>query len=121
MFMTGARVNFRTLRIDHSVGAGFISQKTSTGQTYDVLLRPGVLPDAQATLGDRIPSLRAAGQPVAAPDIDELERLADALSRRVLNSPPADSVDVKQIENYTFVPIDLFGDRGDVTNKKMPQ
>jgi len=32
MFMTGARLNFQTLRIDNSVGDGFIIQRISTGE-----------------------------------------------------------------------------------------
>jgi formylmethanofuran dehydrogenase subunit E len=121
MFMTGARINFRTLRIDSSIGAGFIIQKISTGEAYDVRLRPGIFPEAQAVLENKIRAIRATGQPIAASDIDQFERLADGLSRRVLNATPAEIVEVRRIENYTFVPSDTFGERGDVINKNMPR
>lgn len=42
-FMTGARVNFQTLRVDQSIGEGFIIQRISTGETYRVNLKPGVM------------------------------------------------------------------------------
>lgn len=119
--MTGARINFQTLRIDNSIGAGFIIQRISTGDTYEVHLKPGIFPPEQAALENKIRALRAAGQPVSALDIDEVEQMADAFSLRVLSSPPVEIVDIRPIEHYTFVPADLLGDRGDVINKDMPR
>ena len=54
-FLTGARINFRTIRIDVSIGDGFIIQRMSTGETYDVHLKPGVFPDDQTVLVCRVP------------------------------------------------------------------
>lgn len=120
-FMTGARINFQTLRIDSSVGSGFIIQRISTGDTYEVQLKPGVFPPEQAALENKIRAQRAAGQPVTARDIDEFERMANAFSRRLLNSPLLELVDIKRIEHYQFSATDLFGGRGDVINKNMPR
>jgi formylmethanofuran dehydrogenase subunit E len=58
-FLTGARINFKTLRIDASIAAGFIIQRISTSEAYAVHLKPGVFPDDQARLENRIRSLRA--------------------------------------------------------------
>ena len=118
-FMTGARINFQTLRIDNSVGDGFIIQKISTGETYQVSLKPGVFPAKQAELEAHIRASRAQGKPVTAAEINELERQADQLSRKMLTMPPSELLDVRQLPNYRFVPMDLFGGRGDIINKDM--
>lgn len=120
-FMTGARINFQTLRIDNRMGDGFIIQKISTGEAYEVHLKPGVFPADQDNLEKKIRALRAAGQAVTSEDIDRLENMAETLSRKLLNTPPAKILDIKPLANYQFVPIDLFGGRGDVINKAMPR
>lgn len=119
--MTGARINFQTLRIDNTVGDGFIIQKISTGEAYDVRLKPGVFPKEQAELERKIRKLRAEGKDVAAADIDAVEKMGDDLSRKLLNTPPAEIIEIKALPNYKFQHIDLFGTRGDVTNKSMPR
>lgn len=121
MMMTGARINFPPLRIDNSVGDGFIVQRISTGETWEVRLRPGVVPAAQAALEERIRALRGQGQPVAAKDIDAVEEMAAATSRRLLTTPPADLLQLKPLPGYKFSPTDWFADRGDVMNKTMPR
>ncbi|PPD43851.1 MAG: hypothetical protein CTY16_13050 [Methylobacter sp.] len=118
-FMTGARLNFQTLRIDNAVGDGFIIQKISTGETYQVSLKRDVLPKKQAELETHIRASRAEGKPVTAAEINEFERLADQLSRKMLTTPPSALLDLRPLPNYRFVPMDLFGGRGDVVNKDM--
>lgn len=120
-FMTGARINFQTLRIDNAVGDGFIIQKISTGETYQVSLKPGVFPAKQAELEAHIRAARAEGKPVTAAEIDEFERQADQLSRKMLTTPPSALLDIRPLPNYRFVPMDLFGGRGDIVNKDMPR
>ncbi len=120
-FLTGARINFKTLRIDSAVGDGFILQRVSTGEAYDVHLKPGVFPVDQAMLEGKIRSLRSQGKPVTAEDIDTVEKMADALSLKLLTGPPEQLLDVKKLENYKFNFSDTFGDRGDVINKAMPR
>jgi len=120
-FITGARINFRTLRIDVSIGDGFIIQKISTGEAYDVHLKPGVFPADQAALEAKIRGLRAEGKPVTAADIDTVEKMGDALSLKLLSTPPEQLLDIKKLEKYKFNFSDLFGNRGDVINKDMPR
>lgn len=121
MAMTGARINFQTLRIDNSVGDGFILQRISTGETWEVRLKPGVFPEAQAALENHIRTLRAAGKPVSAREIDEVERMADETSRKILTLPPSQLLDLKPRPGYVFRAMDLIGERGDVINKTMPR
>lgn len=119
--MTGARINFQTLRIDNGIGDGYVIQKISTGQAYDVHLKPGVFPKEQATLEDKIRRLRREGNPVAGSDIDAVENMADATSLKLLNAPPADLLEIKELPGYKFTAVDLFGVRGDIVNKDMPR
>lgn len=120
-FMTGARINFQTLPIDNSVGDGFIIQKISTGETYQVALKPGAFPAQQAKLEAHIRGFRTEGNPVSASEIDTFEQLSDQLSQKMLSTPPADLVDIRPLPNYRFVFLDMFGGRGDVVNKDMPR
>lgn len=119
--MTGARINFQTLRIDNAIGDGFIIQRISTGEAYEVRLKQGVFPVEQARLETRIRELRKLGQPVSAADIDRVEVMANDLSRRLLNSPAADILDVKKLDRYEFRPNDAIGERGDIINKSAPR
>jgi formylmethanofuran dehydrogenase subunit E len=120
-FMTGAQINFQTLRIDNSVGDGFIIQKISSGETYQVFLKPGVFPAKQAELEARIRRIRAEGKPVTAADIDELEHMSEQLIHKMLTTPAAELVEVRRLTNYRFVAHDLLSNRGDIINKDMPR
>lgn len=121
MYMTGARINFKTLRVDNSVGDGFIIQKISTGETYSVHLKPWVFPKEMAELETKIKKLRFEGKPVSPEDIDKLEKMAEQLIKKLLNTPPSEILEIKKLENYQFIPIDLFGERTDILNKNMPR
>ncbi len=116
-YMTGARINYKTLRIDNSIGDGFIVQRISTGAAYEVRLKKGIFPDAQAELENRICSLRAEGLEVSKQDTEKLEKMADALSFKLLNTAPEKLLEIKEIKNYNFNFCDIFGNRRDVINK----
>ena len=120
--MTGARINFKTLKIDKAIGDGFIIQRISTGEAYDVHLKPGVFPADQAALEGKIRAARGKGDPVSAQDIDTVEKMADALSLKLPSTPPDKLLDLKKVESFQFSPndtVDVFGNRGDVINKDM--
>lgn len=119
--MTGARINFQTLRIDNTTGDGFVIQKISTGQTYDVRLKPDVFPKDQADLESKIRKTRSQGNSVSKLDIDAVEKMADSLSLKLLSTPPADLLVIKELPGYKFTSADMFGNRGDIINKEMPR
>lgn len=121
--MTGARINFKTLRLD-KIGDGFIIQRISTGEAYDVHLKQGVFPSDQAALENKIRKLRSEGKPVAAKDIDDVEKMANAINIKLLTTEPDKLLDIKPISDYKFNPndtTDVFGKRGDIINKDMPR
>lgn len=119
--MTGARINFQTLRIDNSIGNGFIIQRISTEEAYEVHLKQGIFPEEQAALEGKIRKLRSQGKPVSADDIDAVEKMANDLSLKLITTPPAELLDIKLLSGYKFSATDLFGNRGDIINKTMPR
>lgn len=119
--MTGARINFQTLRIDSSIGDGFIIQRISTGEAYDVHLKSGNFSEEQAQLESKIRKLRSQNQMVTAEDIDKVELMGEKLGQKLLNSPPDEILSIKPISGYKFVFSDMFGNRGDIINKDMPR
>jgi len=121
LMMTGSRINFQTLRIEASIGDGFIIQRISTGEAYDVHLKPGVFPADQAALEGNMRKMRSEGKPVTAEEINKVEKMADALSEKLLNSSPDDILNIKPLTGYKFSFTDMFGNRGDVVNKSMPR
>lgn len=116
--MTGARINFGTLSIDKSVGNGFIVQKISTGETYQVKLKDGVFPVELVELEAKIKSEAKAGKKVSDADIKKLEMIANELSKKVLNTEPDKLMEIKKIEDYKFKQNIDVGVRTDVLNKK---
>ena len=62
-FLTGARINFKTLRIDASIAGGFIIKRISTGEAYHVHLKLGVFPDDQVVLEKQNSELTGAETP----------------------------------------------------------
>jgi formylmethanofuran dehydrogenase subunit E len=120
-FLAGARVNCKTLRLDASIGGGFIIHRMATGDAYQVQLKPGIFPQDQAALEQKIRRLRAQGQSVTAEDIDTVEKMGEALSVKLLTTPPEEILEIKRLNDYTFNFTDMFSDRGDVINKDMPR
>ncbi|MDZ7402273.1 MAG: formylmethanofuran dehydrogenase subunit E family protein [candidate division KSB1 bacterium] len=119
--MTGARINFQTLRIDATVDDGFIIQRISTGEAYEVHLKPGVFPEMQASLEARIRQRRAEGKVVSAAEIDQYEAMANELSRKMLTTPAEQLLTITPKPDYKFRFNDLYGSRGDIINKEMPR
>lgn len=121
MYLTGARLNFQTLRIDNSIGDGFIIQKISTGEAYKVHLKPGVFPKEMSQLEESIRSKRAKGMMVEAGEIDQVEEMANSLIKKLLSTPPEQLLDLEPVPQYQFRAFDFIGERGDVINKFMPR
>jgi formylmethanofuran dehydrogenase subunit E len=115
--MTGARINFGTLSIDPKIGDGFIIQRISTGEAYDVHLKKGIFSEKQAQLENKIRTLRKQGKEVSPEDIDKAETMANNLSKTLLNSAPDKILDIKPLKDYKFDLKFSTGKRGDIINK----
>ncbi len=119
--MSGARINFQTLRVEAQLENIFIVQRISTGQTIRVSLNDGVFPEETDRLARRIRAERAKGNPVSAEDIDRIEELHDQLSKKMLSEDLDRLLTVSELEDYKFHFNDLYVGRGDVINKSMPR
>ncbi len=115
--MTGARINFETLSIDKSIGDGFIIQKISTGEAYSVHLKPGIFPKEQDFLEKKIRKLRSENKSVSSEDINKVEKMANDLSKKLLNSSPDEILNIKKLDNYNFKFNFITEKRGDIINK----
>ncbi|MEF3191846.1 MAG: formylmethanofuran dehydrogenase subunit E family protein [Campylobacterales bacterium] len=123
-YLTGARINFKTLRIDPSLGSAHILQKISTGESVKVQLAPGFFPSDLDALEKQIRGKIAKKESVTPQEIDQVEKLANAFIKTMLNTPLDKLVKVEVLEHYLFEPIqslDVFGNRGDVVNKHVPK
>ena len=58
---------------------------------------------------------------MAAEDIDTVEKMGDSLSLKLLTAPPEELLEIKRLNDYKFSFTDMFGERGDITNKDMPR
>jgi len=115
--MTSARTNFGTLSIQPEIGDGFIIQRISTGEAYSVHLKDGVFPQEQAELESKIRKAKAENKDVNPEDLDRVEKLANDLSIKLLNTPPEELLDIKKLDNYQYKFNFQTGQRGDVINK----
>lgn len=123
-YLTGARINFKTLKIDPSLGASHIVQKISTGETYKVELAPGIFPKDLKKLEGQIRFKVLKRDRVTPQEIDDVEDLANNFIDTMLNTPLEKLVSVKKLQNYTFEPVsnvEVFGNRGDIVNKHVPK
>lgn len=116
--LTGARINFGTLSLDKRVGNGFIIQKISTGEAYQVKLKDKVFPEDLAKLEAKIKLEAKTKKIVSDSDIEKLEILANELSKKVLNTPPEKLIEIKKLEKYEFKQNIEIGIRTDIMNKK---
>ena len=115
--ITGARINFGTLSIDKSVGNGFIVQKISTNETYQVKLKDGVFPTNLAELEVKIKAKRKVGKKVSDKDIKRLETLAAQFSKRLLEIEPSKILEIRELKDYKFKQNVEIGIRTDIMNK----
>lgn len=123
-YLSGARINFKTLRIDPSLGASHIVQKISTNETYQVKLADGYFPKDLSKLEAKIRSKVSKKQEVTPQEIDKVEDLANSFIQTMLTTPLHKLVDIQKLDNYVFQAVsdlDVFGKRGDVVNKNVPK
>lgn len=119
--MSGARINFQTLRVQADLENAFIVQRISTGRAVKVSLKGGVFPEETDQLAKKIRKLRANGKSVSANEIDRIDQLHDALSKTVLTRDLGDILFVDELDDYQFHFNDLYVGRGDIINKSAPR
>lgn len=120
--MTGARINFKTLSLDNSLAGGFIVQQISTGKTFEVHLKKGIVSKEYKAFENAIRQKRKKGEMVSAKEIDVFEKKSDELIAKVLNAKPESILTIKELKNYHFdFNLKDIGSRSDTINKNMPR
>lgn len=115
--MTGARTNFATLSIEAKIGDGFIIQKISTGEAFDVHLKPNIFPKKQAELEAKIRLAGKTGQKISLADIKQVEKMADELNKKLLNTHPSELLSITTLPDFHFECKFSTTSRGDIMNK----
>lgn len=121
-YMTGAKINFKTLRIDSSLGASHIIHRISTNETYQVKLFDTFEPTELKKVEKRIKTDLANNKPVSPTDIDQAEKLADEFIYKLLHTDIEKLVEIKELKNYIFKPnsdVSAFTNRSDIVNKNV--
>lgn len=121
-YMSGAKINFKTLRIDPTLGSSHIIHRISTNETYQVKLYERFEPTALKKVEKKIKANLANNEPVSPADIDEAEKLADEFIYKLLHTDLEKLVEIKKLKNYTFKPnsdVSAFGNRSDIVNKNV--
>lgn len=121
-YLTGARINFKTLKIDPTLGLSHIVQRISTGETYKAQLAPGTFHEELNKAEKSIRAKVANKEAVLPSEIDNVEKLADKFIYDLLHTPLEKLIVVEKIDGYKFEPnsdVSAFGGRGDVVNKNV--
>lgn len=100
--LTGARINFGTLSIDPKVGDGYIVQRISTGKTYQVKLKDGILPKELSDLEAKIESQYKNKEKISKDDIDKAKDLAEDFNKFLLNTPVNELIEITELKNYKY-------------------
>jgi len=116
--MSGARINFKTLSLDNSLGGSFIVQRISTGETFKVsLLSKDFLKQLKAK-EKSIKKSVARHKKVTPQDIDEVEQLAFEAMKYMLYTTPKKLLKITLLPNYKFhFSTKDFALRSDTINK----
>jgi formylmethanofuran dehydrogenase subunit E len=119
-YLTGGRARFGTHRLDAALGVGYIVERISTGETWEVREEP-----------DFFPALIAAWEAALLGDVDEdakRELLAvheaaqwDWVRNTLLSSQPVDRYRVQQLDRFDAPAPLLIARRTDTVNRSVPE
>ncbi len=116
-YLTGGRINFRTLDVNNKLGASWIVQRISDGKTVRVSRRAGVFPEELDKLEKKVKSGKATPA--------ELIQTRDAawdFSENLLSHPLTESFLVEEMRDFQY-PESVYGNvgqRGDIKHKNDP-
>jgi formylmethanofuran dehydrogenase subunit E len=116
-YLTGGRINFGTLDVDNTLGAGWIVQRLSDGKAVKVSRRAGVFPEELDRLEKKVRDGKASPA-----EITQTRDLAWDFSRELLSHPLADSFVVEELAGLQYPESGYarVGKRGDIQHKNDP-
>ena len=114
VYITGGRYQFNSFYVDNAIENGFyIIQRKDNGKTVLVNLNNGVKPPKINELG-----AKAVEGKLPACELDELKKMEDDFSNKLLSENPKDNFTVIEITNFEWKPV-LKNDyiKTDILNK----
>lgn len=99
IYLTGGRYQFNTFFVSDSINYIYIIQRISDGKAFGVNLKSGIKP----TEIDRLGNL-ANDKKLNACELDELLKLEEAFSKKMLDSNPKDDFIIEEIFNFSWKP-----------------
>ncbi|MFN3757061.1 MAG: formylmethanofuran dehydrogenase subunit E family protein [Flavobacterium sp.] len=115
VYLTGGRYQFNTYFVDDSISYPYIVQRIDNGLTYGVKLKSGIKPRIIEDLGNK--AIEGKLSPV---ELDDLKKLEDDFSDKLLSSNITSLFDIDKIENFTWKPVlDNKFIKTDVLNKNV--
>lgn len=116
IYLTGGRYQFNTFYVDDSISFVYLVQRIDNGLTFGVRLKPAIKPSIIEEMGNR-----AIEGKLSPAELDNLKKIEDDFSDKLLLSQPKVLFDIEEIENFDWQP--LSGNKfikTDVINKNMP-
>lgn len=116
IYLSGGRYQFNTFYVDNSIGYNFIVQRIDNGFAVGVNLAKSVKPSIIDELGNK-----AVAQELSPCEIDELKKMEDAFSEKLLTLNPKEAFIIETIKSFNWQPIlDNNFIKSDIINKSLP-
>lgn len=115
IYLTGGRYQFNTYFVDDSISYPYIVQRIDNGLTYGVKLKPGIKPSIIEDMGNK--AIEGKLSPI---ELDDLKKLEDDFSNKLLSLNITSLFDIDKIENFAWQPVlDNKFIKTDVLNKNV--
>ena len=99
IYLTGGRYQFNTFYVKKDITYHYIVQRIDNGQTFGINLKPGVKPAIIDEMG-----IKAVAQKLSPCELDELRKMEDEFSRKLLAMNPTEAFDIKELYDFTWKP-----------------
>lgn len=99
IYLTGGRYQFNTFFVSDSINYIYIIQRISDEKAFGVNLKPGIKP----TEIDRLGNL-ANDKKLNSSELDELRKLEEVFSKKMLDSNPIEDFTIEEIFNFSWKP-----------------
>lgn len=115
VYLTGGRYQFNTYFVDDSISYPYIVQRIDNGLTYGIKLKPGIKPHIIEDMGNK--AIEGKLSPI---ELDDLKKLEDDFSNKLLSLNITSLFDIDKIENFAWQPVlDNKFIKTDVLNKNV--
>lgn len=116
IYLTGGRYQFNSFYVSNAIAYNYIVQRIDNGITFGVKLANGIKPSIIDEMGNK-----AVAQQLSPCELDELKKLEDDFSAKLLSINPPDAFIIEAIKDFYWQPV-LENNfiKTDIINKAMP-